>query len=206
MSDQNQKQGDNRSATQKLTDLENAVMSLFDVNDKLSRDVMTLKNAIKLLDNKVNSIVKASTAGEPLTDEVLTRIMVENNVAELAQKVTNMVSQGFLALEDAVSENSFIVGSESDASDKVTNPRIQFALKSLSAEMQAKILGTKVGDTVSINETLKFKVLESYLIQEPKSSEAPVLAAVPDAPAEPVATLEAPVSQPDQPVTPTAGQ
>lgn len=206
MTDQNQKPSDNRSATQKLTDLENAVMSLFDVNDKLSRDVMTLKNVLKLLDNKVNSIVKASSAGEPLTDEVLTRIMVENNVAELAQKVTNMISQGFLALEDAVSENSFIVGSEIDTNDKVTNPRIQFALKSLSAEMQAKILGVKLGDTVSINEVLKFKVLESYKIQEPKAPEAPVLAAVPDAPAEPAATTETPVSQPDQPVTPTAGQ
>lgn len=220
MSDQNKKPSDNRSATQRIQDLENAVMSLFNVNDNLARDVMTLKEAIKLLDNKVNSIVKASTAGEPLTDAVLTRIMVENNVAELAQKVTNMVSQGFLQAEDQVSENAFVVGSEHSEDGTVINPRLQFALKAVTPETQAKLLGMKVGDTLKNQEgKMNFKLLESYKIvipQEaaPAAPAAPALQVVPDATAEVTTAVaeavveqapeapaaEAEVSQPDQPV------
>lgn len=203
MSDQNKKQGDNRSATQRLSDLENAAMSLFNVNDNLARDVMTLKEALKLLDNKVNSIVKATASGEPLTDAVLTRIMTENNVAELAQKVTNMVTQGFIVAEEQVSENSFIVASELNDKDEVVNPRLQFALKALSPELQSKLLGVKVGDTLSIKEGLKVKLLESYSIQEPKAPETPALTVAPtETPAEAVPE----VAQPEQQVVATEGQ
>lgn len=198
MSDQNKKQGDNRSASQRLSDLENAVMSLFNVNDNLASDVMTLKNALKLLDNKVNSIVKASAAGEPLTDAVLTRIMVENNVAELTQKVTNMVEQGFLIAEEQVSESSFIVARELTDKDEVINPRLQFALKALSPELQTKLLGVKVGETLTVKEGLKVKLLESYRIQQPNAPETPEVTA--DAVAPEVA------AQPEQPVTAVEGQ
>lgn len=168
----NTKKNDNRSATQRLGDLENAVMSLYNVLDNLTRDFMVLKDALKLLDNKVNSIVKASTNNEPLTDEVLDRIMVENNVAELTQKVNNMVLQKIVAPETQVSENSFVVGSESDNDGKVVNPRLQFALKALAPEVQEKIKGVSVGDTVNFEGKLNFKVLESYTILPPPASES----------------------------------
>jgi hypothetical protein len=178
MSEQPKKPSDNRSATQRLSDLEQAMMSLFNVNDNLVRDVMTLKEAIRLLDNKVNAVIKASLAGEPLTEGILTRIMVENNVAELSQRVRNMASQGFIVAEDQVSEESFVVGSELDDEGNVVNPRLQFSLNSIAPELRAKILGAKVGDTLDVQEgKLKFKVLESYKIQAPKAPEAAPAAA-----------------------------
>lgn len=202
--DQNnaQKPNQNRSASQKITDLENALLSLYNLADSLTKDFNTLRNAMKLLNNKVNSMVKASVNGEEMTDAVLERIMVENNCEELAQKVTSMVSQGIVAAEEQVSENSFIVGSEIDDTDKVINPRLQFALKALPAELQAKLLGTKAGDTVLLEEgKLKFKVLESYKIQEPKL--ATEVAAAPaeataEAPAAPEVAAEPAASEPEQ--------
>jgi hypothetical protein len=188
------KPSENRTATQRIADLENAIMSLFHVNDNLTRDVMVLKDAIKLLDNKVNSIVKASAAGESLSDEVLTRIMTQNNVEELAQKVTSMVAQGFLVQEEQVSENSFVVGTEIDDEGKLQNPRLQFALKAIAPEYQAKLLGAKAGDTLLLKEgKLSFRVVESYKIQEPQAEQAPAQEAA----------LEAPV-QPEQEATPAA--
>ncbi len=186
------KPADNRTAVQKIADLENAVMQLFHINDTLARDLMTLKEGLKLLDNKVNSIVKATSAGEPLTDAVLSRIMVENNVEELSKKVSSMVDQGFLVKEDQVSENSFVVGSEEDEDGVVKNPRLQFALKALNPNYQAKLLNKLSGEVVSFEEgKLRFKILESYSIQEPKAPTAPVLEVVPELPAEPTAPAQA---------------
>lgn len=179
-----QKPNPTRSAAQKIADLENAVMSLFNVADNLAKDLTTVKNALKLLNNKVASIVKASTTGEEISDEVLDRLMIENNCEELAQKVTNMVTQGIVVAEEQVSENSFVVVSEMDDSEKIVNPRLQFALKALSAELQAKLLGAKAGDVLLLEEgKLKVKVLESYKIQEPQLTPPPAAEAAPEAPA-----------------------
>ena len=55
------------------------------------------KKLIKLLNNKVASIVKASSTGEPINDQVIDKIMIQNNVDDLTNKVKSMVVQGILA-------------------------------------------------------------------------------------------------------------
>lgn len=216
MSNENpQKPTDNRTASQKIQDLENALISLYQTADNMARDLGVIKEAIKLLGNKVDSIVKASASGEAITDEVIGRIMVENNVEELANRVRNMVVQGVLAPQEQVGADSFIVGQELNDEGKVENPRLQFALGALKPELQEKIKGARAGDTLTLEEgKLKFKVLESYQIQQPKAPEAPAAApeaapatsTAPAAEAAPAAQATAPVAQPDQSVTPAPAQ
>lgn len=192
---------DNRSASQKISDLENALMALYQTADNMARDVMTIKEAIKLLGNKVNSIVQASAGGEQLTDAVISRIMIENNCEELAQKVKAMVAQGVLVSQDQIADDSFVVGSEINEQGETVNPRLQFAVYSLSPkEVQDKLKGSKVGDTVSFEEgKLRFQVSEIYQIQQPQ---APAQEAAPaEQPAAPesdqaAAPADAPVDQP----------
>jgi len=173
-----------QSATERLTNLENAAQSLFQLNDNLIKDVMDLKRTIKLLDNKVSALAKASLADEKPTDEVLNRFMIENNVDDLVRKVNELVERGMLVKEEQVTDNAFVVGQELDGEDKVLNVRLQFALKALKPEMQEKLLGVKAGDTLLIQENLKFRVLESYKIQPPPAptpeitDDAPVVAPV----------------------------
>lgn len=191
---QNQNQAqrpvDNRSASQKITDLENAVMSTYQTLDNVIKDLGTIKDAIKLLGNKVDSIVKASVQGEAINDVVLSRIMIENNCEELANKVKVMLAQGVLVAQEQVGENSFIVGAELNDAGETVNPRLQFGIFALRPELQEKLKGSKSGDVINLEEgKLKFKVLESYAIQQP-SNDAP--AAQAEAPAE--ALSEAPAS------------
>ena len=203
------KPSDNRTAVQRLTDLENAIMSLFNVNDNLARDVMALRDSVKMLDNKLNSVVKASRAGEPLTDEVLRRIMIESNAEELAQRVAIMEAQGLLKKEEKVGQNSFVVGMELNEDGSVGNPRLQFALKALSPDLQAKLLGAKPGDLVHIKDgTFEFKVLESYEIVPPKD-ENPDQSATPAAQPDTSQTATEPAtedSQADSTVAPAVNQ
>lgn len=202
------KKQDNRSAGQRLADLENAIMSLYNVADSLTRDFMVLRDAVKLLDNKMNSVIKASNNGEPLSDEVIDRIMTENTVAELKRKVENMVAQGVVLPETQVSGNSFLVGSELEADGTVRNPRLQFALKTLPQALQDKLVGVDVGTVVHLEDgKLDFKVMESYVIAPPKPPVAlapPPTAETPVSVADvtPVTTEAQPTDQSDKAVTP----
>ena len=179
-----QKPNDNRTATQKITDLENAMGALYQTADNMARDLTTAKDAIKLLGNKLDAVVKASAAGEPLNDTVISRIMIENNCAELAEKVNALVVQGILVKEEQVGENAFVIGAEIADDGAVINPRLQFALKALSPALQEKIIGSRAGDLLTLEEgKLKFKVSETYSIQNPQqpAAETPAEAAAPAA-------------------------
>lgn len=158
-----------RTASQRLDDMERATMSLYQTVDAIARDVLTLKEAVKLLGNKMDSIVKATQRGEELNDEVLSKIMIENNVEELKQKVTNLVTQGVLKSEEIVSDNSFVVGRELDDSGIVVNPRMQFVVSSLQQEqVRTKFKDAKVGQLLNLEEgKWKFEIMESYSIVEP---------------------------------------
>src|SRR5271170_6768520 len=91
-----QKTEQKRTAVQRIDDLERGLMGMYQAGDNLARDIMTIKEAIKLLGGKVDAIVKATMAGEDLNDDVLSRIMVENNVTELKTKVSQLVTSGTL--------------------------------------------------------------------------------------------------------------
>ena len=212
-----QKTADNRSASQKIQDLENAMIALYQTADNIARDLNTVKDAIKLLGNKIDSIAKAQLSGEQPTDEVISRIMTENNIEDLKNKLKVMVAQGILTPTEQIAEDSFIAGADINEAGETVNPRLQFALYAIRPpELQQKFLGARVGDVLNLQEgKLKFKVAEIYQIQKPKPAEAaPVAPAETSAPAEaapaaPAATAEtAPTevtaTQPDQAATPTA--
>jgi hypothetical protein len=163
-----------KSATERIQDLEQGTAAALQTLDVMARDVMVIKEAIKLLGNKVDSIVKASERGQDLTDDVLSKIMIENNVEELRGKVTSLVTQGVLVSQEVVGDDSFLVGREVNDAGEVVNPRLQFALQALQEDMRGKILGSKPGDVISLQEgKLKFEVLETYSVQPPKAPEAP---------------------------------
>lgn len=197
---------DKRTASQRIDDLERAVVSVFQVANNMARDNQLIKNALKLMDNKLESIMKASVAGEPLTNEVISRYMRDIEVAELKEKVTNLVTQGFLVATEAVEDGAFIVGSENepDAEDgtagKVVHSRLQFTLQSLDPAIQEKLKGAKVGDTVRFkDDALVFKVLEAYKIVNPTPAPAPEAPAAEQSSSNAEATQAAPdAAQSDQ--------
>lgn len=167
------KNPDTRSASQKIQDLEGAMISLYQTADNMARDLTTVKEAIKLLGNKVDAIVKASNSGQALSDDVISKIMIQNNCEELSQKVKVMVAQGILAAAEQVAEDSFVVGEEQNDLGETVNPRLQFAVYAIQPELREKFIGGKVGDVLNLQEgKLKFKVAEIYKIQQPKQPEA----------------------------------
>jgi hypothetical protein len=167
-------QTDKRSASQKIDDLERGIAATFQTLDNMARDIMVIKEAIKLLGNKVDSIVKASERGLVVNDDLISKIMVENNVEELKEKVSSLVAQGVLVTQDVVGDDSFIVGRELSEAGEVVNPRLQFALGAIQEEMRGKIKGSKAGDVLTLEEgKLRFEVTEVYGVKPPTAPEAP---------------------------------
>lgn len=161
----------NRTAAERLQDLETVAANLYNISDNVTKDLAIIKNALKLMDNKMKSIIQALSNGDKVTDDVVSDYMVKNNVLELENKVTNLVLNGILVQEDQVSENSFVVGSERNDDGKVVNPRIQFSLKSLPEDLQSKLVGKKSGDKVQFEDgKMSFTLLQSYAIQDLQQS------------------------------------
>lgn len=176
---------DNRTGAQKIQDLENVVASLYQTADQLVRDVSLIKDAVKLLGNKLDAVVQASVRGEPLNDDTLAKIMVENNVAELKGKLDKLVDSGLLKAQDEVKDGSFVVGREIDLDGGIANPRIQFVLDTMQPQIRESLRGKKVGELVEIEEgKFKFEVLESYEIVTPTAPVAVAEAAPAEAPSE----------------------
>lgn len=151
-----------RNAAQRIEDLEQALMSLYQTANNMASDLTTVKEAIKLLGNKLDSVVKATG----ITDDQVSALMIENNVAELKSKVDGLVTQGILIATEETAANSFVVGKEVDDDGAVVNPRLQFSLTALQPELRDKLVGSKVGDVVTLQEgKLKLEVLEIYSVQ-----------------------------------------
>jgi len=174
-----QQQNQKRTAVQRIEDLERGVMGMFQSGDMMGRDLMTCKEAIKLLGNKIDAIVKAIQRGGELNDDVIGNIMVENNVTELKTRVDQLIAAGTLvATTEPVGDDNFVVGREVDDTGKVLNPRLQFVLGALQEELRNKIKGAKTGDTVEFQEgKVKFELQEAYSVAKP----APAVQAVPEA-------------------------
>lgn len=166
---------DTRTASQRIEDLEQNIAATFQTMDMLARDVMLIKEAVKLLGNKVDSMVKALSVSMPTTinDDILSKLMIENNVEELKTKVSALVAQGVLVAQDSVDDGSFVVARELNDAGEVVNPRIQFALQAIQEGLREKIRGSKPGDVLTLEEgKLKFELLESYSVQPPKAEDA----------------------------------
>lgn len=178
-------QQDKRTASQRIDDMERGLMALYQTADNMARDMGVIKEAIKLLGNKLDAVVKASNRGEALNDEVIAKIMVENNVEELKGKVTDLVNQGVLVAAEEVGPNSFVVGREIDENGTVVNPRMQFVVSALQGEIKDKFPGSKAGQILDLQEgKFKFEVQEVYNLQTPQAaapeqSEAPAEASAP---------------------------
>lgn len=167
-----QQTNDKRTASQRIEDLENGLMGIYRTADQMARDLMTVKEAIKLLGNKLDAVVKASRSGQTLTDEAISNIMIQNNVEELREKVTKLVADGVLGASETIELNSFVVGKEIDEKGTVHNPRLQFVVSTLQEELKGKFLGAKVGSVLDFEEgKLKFEVMEIYQLQAPKTPE-----------------------------------
>jgi len=161
----------NKNASQRIEDLETQVASILVGADNMAKDLMYMKEALKLLVNKVDAVVKAVNQGGNITDEILNKFMLENQINELKNKVDALVKSGVLVPSESVQENSLVVIRELDPNGQVTVARNQFAFSSLVPMYKEKLLNAKVGANITIGDAGdSIEILEIYSIAQPKET------------------------------------
>lgn len=174
---------DNRTATQRIEDLEKVVTMLYQATQQsvaslqslgaMQSDMGLVKDALKLLNKKTEAIIQTATAETGITAASVSALVVKMNVEDLTAQVAGYVANGHLAPTEEVAANSYLVAEEYAADGTLANPRIQFRLDSQDQATQDALKGKKAGDSVSFGDgKLSAKILEVYSLVEPKAPEA----------------------------------
>ena len=164
---------DKRNPSQKIEDLERAVIGLYETMNNIARDLAVVKEGLKLLGQKANAIIRVGTKGFSLNADTVNEEMTQITIEEMKGIVETLVSQGVLSASNVITENSFIVGRDLLHSDQtvVANPRLQFAMAGIPEDIRPKLVGSKVGDILQISEGKDFlEIMEVYAVG---SNEAP---------------------------------
>lgn len=166
-------------ATEKLAALEQLTMSMARRVGELelvlythSRENEILKEALQLINQKLDAVVSLSSAGAALTDENINSAIVSMKEQELKSRVDTYLQEGRLVAVEEVSDNSMIVSRELNEAGEVVNPRLQFVVGRLIEDLKNKFVGKKVGDLIKGDEgKLDIEIIEIYNIVEEQQAE-----------------------------------
>jgi len=163
------------SVNQALSQLqENQNEKMGAVADEFSK----LQKSLVDVRTRVDATIEATD-----TNDYVSKKMLDYSVNQLKQKVAKLVELEALTPDNdsEIGDRSFVVGSEIDKEGNEVNPRVQFAMPSMTEENQEKLKGKKVGDVVVFYEesdALDLQINEVYTIpeieknfEEPQSSD-----------------------------------
>lgn len=187
-------QKDNRTASQRLDDVERVVASLYNGLQQLANGLDSLakstqefpmvRQGVQLLSKRLECLISIADPLSGISPANVDAAVVLSNVADLKEQINVWLGTGAITATDTVGEKTFVVALEKDAEGKVANPRIQFALEFQREDLRTALTGKKVGETISFGEgKLDLEITELYTINEPKPpvalAEAPAAEAAP---------------------------
>jgi len=159
------------TASQRIEGLENALAGANQNMQFLAQEMDRIRQTITALARRVNATIKAGET-DGVSNDVVNKILVEENVEELKGKIDFLLEQKVLekTKKKKIHERSFVVGRELDEESNVVNPRMQFALASLNEEAKTKVTGKKIGELVEdfSGDGLTLEITELYDIAEEK--------------------------------------
>lgn len=161
-------------AEAKMDAIVNAIQAQQQSLSILSDEIDKLRELTLGVARRLNTAIQVAESGSLTMDSVNSAI-VNQNVETLKSTVNNLVEEGLLGLKEngEIGDNDFVVAREVSLEDgKVVNPRLQFAMASMTKEVVQKTLGKKVGDTLqSEGDTTKIEILEIYAVMDEKELE-----------------------------------
>lgn len=166
-------------ATEKLAALEQLTMSMARRVGELelvlythSRENEILKEALQLINQKLDAVVSLSSAGLALTDDNINLTVISMKEQELKNRVDAYIQEGRLVTAEEIGENSMVVSRESNELGQIENPRLQFLVGRLTDELKSKFIGKKVGDLIKGEDgKLDIEIMEIYNVVEEQENQ-----------------------------------
>jgi Mg2+ and Co2+ transporter CorA len=151
MSKENNKQ--QMTAAQRLLRLEDAVSTLDQIIYNQAQQFAAMREAITLLNEKVNAMVTLLSMGQLVNDSSIDKVVEQKRIEEMKKKVEDLLKNNSLEKAEEVTKKSFVVVREMNSeTGAVINPRLQFVVNILNEESLQKILGKKAGESVKFVE------------------------------------------------------
>jgi Mg2+ and Co2+ transporter CorA len=151
MSKENNKQ--QMTAAQRLLRLEDAVSALDQIIYNQAQQFAAMREAITLLNEKVNAMVTLLSMGQLVNDSSIDKVVEQKRIEEMKKKVEDLLKNNSLEKAEEVTKKSFVVVREMNSeTGAVINPRLQFVVNILNEESLQKILGKKAGESVKFVE------------------------------------------------------
>ena len=162
-----------RNAAETIKALENAFMSQNQQIQILADEIDRMRQLITALNKRLNASIQAAEGGN-LTGDSVNKIILNENVKELEDKVAFLIDRGVLKKNDEspITDKTFLVGRTIDTEGNVVDPRIQFSVGSIDKVIQDKLANKKVGEIVSYEDgEPSLEITELYDIHNPTVSQ-----------------------------------
>jgi hypothetical protein len=189
-----------KTAAARIKNLEDALLGLIKAFNGAVNEQEVIKEALRLLSNKLDSTISLIRAGQELNDQNISTVMTQNRANKLANDVQAAVQGGVVSPSAIIDANSFVVCRVLNDDGTVQNPRLQFTLASEQALAPA-LLGHKVLDKVTMEgKTGSLEVMEIYTVNQtaPQAvapTEAPTdLSSAPPSTSSPSPALDTPAA------------
>lgn len=133
---------------------------------ELQEKIENLSQTASDLGRRIDTMVSVYETNNTLSKQLVQDSLVAQKVQELTANVEKL-KQNNLIVEDGneVKEASFVVIEERTKDGQLISPRTQFILNNMTEEIKTKLLGQKVGDSVSLGDDKNTVViLEVYQI------------------------------------------
>lgn len=169
---QKAQEGKQLTASQRIEALEASFTAQAQNIQAVAQEIDALRQTMTAIARRLNATIQAGEQGS-VNNEAVKNLLVEENIRELEDKVKFLVENKVLEedTKEEVHKRSFLIGRELDEDKKVINPRMQFAVSSLTDEAQKKVLGKKVGDLISdfSGDGIDLEISKVFAIAEQKN-------------------------------------
>ena len=161
-----------------VDDLNQDIQQLAGLNNTNVKNIQTLleqnegfRQALSALARRLNATIQSGEKGT-INNEAVNQVLVDENIRELKSKVDLLKKNGIIEEDPkgTVGERTFLIGREINKEGEEINPRMQFAVASLTPEGKEKVNGRKKGDVVDnfSGDGSNLEIKELYHIAEEK--------------------------------------
>ena len=140
---------------------------------ELQEKIENLSQTASDLGRRLDTIVSVYESNSTLSKQLVQDSLVEQKVQELTANVEKLKQNNLIVQDgDEVKENSFVVIEERTKDGQLISPRTQFILSNMTEEIKTKLMGQKVGDSVSLGDDKNTVILlEVYqIVQKEEAS------------------------------------
>lgn len=156
------------TAKERIEGLEFSVNRLIEAQGLAVDKIREIEELQGRIIQNFQAMINLMERGEKVSGKSINQEVVDKEVEFLKAEVDELKKRGEVVPEDLTLSESFVILQEiaaTEGPEVVINPRIQFLVSAVNdANLQARLIGKKVGDIVAFKPESNLKIIEIYKV------------------------------------------